>query len=96
MRQTNAAKWFQCKPCPWKRMLAMMAKTMSDTHSCITLSCTKVNGPPLSMKPMRLAGTWQQYSKKAMAQLNMMTPIRGQLLLTQSVEVSSAHTRRES
>ena len=82
MRQTNAAKWFQCKPCPWKRMLAMTAKTMSDTHSWITLSCTRLKGPPLSMNPIRLAGTWQQYSKKAMAQLNAMTPMSGQWLLT--------------
>ena len=59
----------------------MMAKTMSDTHSCITLSCTRLNGPPLSMNPMRLAGTWQQYSKKAIAQLKAMTPMSGQLLL---------------
>lgn len=33
MRQTNAAAWFQCKLSPWKSRLAMMAKTMSDTHS---------------------------------------------------------------
>ena len=38
MRQRKAAKWFQCRLSPWKRMLAMTAKTMRDTHSCITLS----------------------------------------------------------
>ena len=54
---------------------------VSDTHSCITLSCTRLNGPPLAMNPMRLAGTWQQYSKKAIAQLKAMTPMSGQLLL---------------
>ena len=34
------------------------------------------------MNPMRLAGTWQQYSKKAIAQLKAMTPMSGQWLLT--------------
>lgn len=57
MRQMKAAKWFQCKPSPWKSMLAMTAKTMSDTHSCITLSCTREKGPPFPMNPILLAGT---------------------------------------
>ena len=33
-------------------------------------------------KPMRLAGTWQQYSKKAIPHEKAITPIRGQYLLT--------------
>ena len=82
IRHTKAAKWFQCSDCPWNRRFAIPAKTMSDTTSWITLSWTSVKGPPLSIKPIRLAGTWQQYSKKAMHHENAMTPISGQLLLT--------------
>ena len=32
---------------------------------------------PLSRNPMRLAGTWKQYSNKAKNQLNKMTPNSG-------------------
>lgn len=63
-------------------MLAMTAKTVSEMHSCTTLSCTRVNGPPLSMNPSLLAGTWQQYSRNAIAHENAMTAMSGQLLLT--------------
>lgn len=42
-------------------------------------------GPPLSTKPMRLAGTWQQYSKKAIPHENAITPIIGHLADTPEV-----------
>ncbi len=45
------------------------AKTMSVITSCMTFSCTMVNGPPVSDDPKRLAGTWKQYSKNANPQL---------------------------
>ena len=51
-------------------------------HSWITFSCTSENGPPLPVKPILLAGTWQQYSKNAMAHEKAITPISGQVLLT--------------
>src|SRR5690348_4961394 len=43
--------------------------TESVITSCITFSCHKENGPPLSTKPILFAGTWNMYSKKAIPQL---------------------------
>ncbi len=37
--------------------------------SCITFNCISEKGPPFPWKPILLAGTWKQYSKKAIAQL---------------------------
>lgn len=48
----------------------------------MTLSCTNEKGPPLSAKPIRLAGTWQQYSKNATHHEKITTANRGQLELT--------------
>lgn len=78
----KARMWFQCRCVPWKRMFVMTQNTAMDIPSWITLSCTMLKGPPFSMKPKRLAGTWQQYSKKAMPQENAITPMSGQLLET--------------
>ncbi len=72
-RQRAAAAWFQCSCSCWKIKFAMTAKTTSEMHSWITFSCTRLKGPPLSMKPIRLAGTWQQYSKKAIIHEKAMT-----------------------
>src|SRR5437667_4892258 len=44
---------------------AMATNTTMVMHSCITLSCMSVKRD----EPMRLAGTWNRYSKKARAQL---------------------------
>jgi hypothetical protein len=44
--------------------------TISVMASCITFNCTRLNGPPFSVKPIRLAGTWKQYSKKTSPRLN--------------------------
>lgn len=49
-------------------------KTERDMTSWMTLSWMRLNGPPLSTNPIRLAGTWQQYSKNAMPQEMTMTP----------------------
>ena len=45
--------------------------------SCITLSCISEKGPPCPAKPIRFAGTWHKYSRKAIDQLNTITPING-------------------
>lgn len=37
------------------------------------------NGPPFPWNPIRFAGTWKQYSKKAIPQLIKMTPMSGRL-----------------
>lgn len=77
MIRKKARMWFQCRFWPWNRMFAITAKTPRLMHSCITFSCTSVNGPPFPWKPMRLAGTWQQYSKKAMPHEKTITPSSG-------------------
>ena len=43
----------------------------------MTLSCTRVKGPPFSLEPMRLAGMDRQYSKKAIPQDIRMMRISG-------------------
>jgi len=53
--------------------------TVRVITSCITFNCKSVNGPPLSWYPMRLAGTWKQYSNKAIPQLISITAKRGRL-----------------
>lgn len=78
----NARMWFQCRFCPWKSMFIMTANTPRLIHSCMTLSCISENGPPLPTNPIRFAGTWQQYSKRAMPHENAMTPIIGHFAAT--------------
>ena len=56
----------------------MAVKTVSEMTSWMTLSCIKLKGPPLPLKPMRLAGTVRQYSKKAIPQEKRMIRISGQ------------------
>ena len=60
----------------------MTVKMVREMTSWMTFSCTSVKGPPLPMKPMRLAGTAKQYSMKAMLHEKAMTAIKGQWLLT--------------
>ena len=43
--------------------------TVSVITSWITFNSINENGPSLPWKPILLAGTWKQYSKKAIAQL---------------------------
>lgn len=52
-------------------------KTTRVITSCITFSSTNEKGPPDSLKPMRLAGTWKKYSNKAIPQLMRITEISG-------------------
>ena len=78
IRQMKAARWFHCRPCPLNIKVTITVKTVSDMTSWMTFSCMRENGPPLPLKPILLAGTCAQYSKKATAHENMMTRIRGQ------------------
>ena len=78
----KAATWFQWSDWPWKRKPTMRVKIVSEMTSWMTLSCTRVKGPPLPTKPMRLAGTAKQYSTNAMLQEKTMTAMSGQLELT--------------
>ena len=49
---------------------ANSVKTESETTSWMTFSSQIENGPPNCDDPMRLAGTWKQYSNRAMPQLS--------------------------
>ena len=66
IRQTKAAIWFQWKVWPLNTSIVKSENMVRETTSWITLSWTRLKGPPLSTKPMRLAGTWKEYSKRAM------------------------------
>ena len=65
---------------PLKTKRTISEKTVREMASWMTLSCIRLKGPPLPTKPMRLAGTVRQYSKKAMPQEKRMTQISGQLV----------------
>ena len=56
-----------------KKISIKTVNTVSDTASWITFNCQILNGPPFPLKPILFAGTWQQYSNKAMPQLNRIT-----------------------
>ena len=43
----------------------------------MTLSCIRLNGPPLSMNPILLAGTCAQYSRNATPHEKSITTMRG-------------------
>lgn len=75
----KAAKWFHCRGCPLKSKVTINVNTVSDMASCITLSCMRLNGPPLPSNPILFAGTWAQYSKKARPHEKRITRISGQL-----------------
>ena len=80
-KHTAAAKWFHFNVSPWKKIIVKKAKMIRVITSWITLSWRRVNGPPFPWKPMRLAGIWQEYSKKAVIHDIKITPIYGQLLI---------------
>ena len=44
----------------------------------ITFSCINEYGPPFPSKPIRFAGTWQQYSSNAIPHENRITAYNGQ------------------
>jgi hypothetical protein len=44
-------------------------KMISVIASGTVFNWTSVNGPPFSLKPIRFAGPWNRYSKKAIPQL---------------------------
>lgn len=77
MRQQNATRWFHWSAWPLKKTVTRTVKTVSEMTSWITLSCIRLNGPPLPLNPIRLAGTCAQYSKNATPQENRMTRIKG-------------------
>ena len=77
-RQAKEARWFQWKAWPLKTNITITVKMLREMTSWITLSCIRLKGPPLSSKPMRLAGTVRQYSKNAIPQEKRIISISGQ------------------
>ena len=59
--------------------IAISVKTVKEITSWMTFSCMRLNGPPFSTNPMRLAGTCAQYSKNATPHEKRITRMSGQL-----------------
>lgn len=69
IRKKKPMRWFIFKVSFLKKLTEKTVKTTNVITSWITLSCQRLKGPPFSVNPIRLAGTWKQYSNKAMPQL---------------------------
>ncbi len=63
---TKETMWFQRKVSVLKTAMTMMVNTVNETASCMTFNWIRLNGPPFCMAPIRLAGTMNEYSNKAM------------------------------
>jgi len=73
-------RWFHFKLCSLKAIKVNTVKTSNVITSCMTFSCTSEKGPPFSLNPIRLAGTWNIYSNRAMDQLIRMMENKPSLL----------------
>ena len=62
-----------------KKVAHIIVKTVSERHSWIIFNCIRLNGPPLMLDPILLAGTITKYSRRATPQESRMITIRGQL-----------------
>src|SRR5688500_16683153 len=71
-RKVKPIRWFSRKVSVLKKTRENRVNTSSVITSWITFSSTSENGPPFSLYPKRFAGTWKQYSKKAIPQLMTM------------------------
>ena len=63
--QAKAARWFQPNAWFWKATSEKTVNTKSVITSWMIFNCTSVKGPPFPTKPIRLAGTMKEYSKRA-------------------------------
>lgn len=80
IRQKKAAKWFHWSDWPLNITVTRTVNTVREITSWMIFSCIRLNGPPFSMYPILLAGTWAQYSRNATPHEKRMTRIRGQLV----------------
>jgi hypothetical protein len=62
-------RWLIFKGWSLKKSKVNAENTTIVITSWITFSCHNEKGPPLSTKPILLAGTWKRYSKNAIPQL---------------------------
>lgn len=61
--------WFGRNVSVLKTTKVNTAKTTNVITSCSTFNWIRLNGPPCSLYPILLAGTWNIYSNSAMPQL---------------------------
>lgn len=78
-RKQKPMRWFMRNVSFLKAIIVNIENTVIVMTSCMTFSCQRLNGPPFSMKPILLAGTWKQYSKKAIPQLIRIIANKGRL-----------------
>jgi len=78
MIRTNDTMWFHRNVSVLKTVMTMVVKTVRETASCITFNWMRLNGPPLTAAPIRLAGIMNEYSNKAMPHDIRMTKTNGQ------------------
>lgn len=64
---------FNVRVSPLKNISVKIVNMVSERNSWITLSCQRLNGPPLLINPILLAGTMKLYSISAIPQLNNIT-----------------------
>ena len=76
----NDMKWLRRNVSVLKTVITMMVNTMREMASWMTFSWIRLNGPPLMIEPMRLAGIMKKYSIKAMPHDSKMMKMRGQSL----------------
>ena len=62
----------------FRTVMTRTVKTISEMASWMTFSWMRLNGPPLTTDPMRLAGIMKKYSIKAMPHDSKMMNIKGQ------------------
>jgi len=69
IKKQNPIKWFDLRVSFLKKTSVNPIKTVRVITSCMTFSCQRLKGPPFSLNPILLAGTWKAYSKRAIDQL---------------------------
>ena len=80
IRKPNPIRWLILNVSFLKNISENAVNTINVIASWITFNCQSVNGPPFSTNPILFAGTWAEYSKRAMPQLIKITEIKFRLL----------------
>ena len=75
---TKETMWFHRNVSVLNTVMTMAVKTIKEMVSWMTFSWIRLNGPPLTTEPMRLAGIMKKYSISAMPHDSRMMKISGQ------------------
>ena len=73
IRNANPTRWFHASFSSLKNISVNAINTVRVMTSWMVFNWTSEYGPPSSLKPILLAGTWKRYSKNASPQLIRMT-----------------------